>query len=317
MLWKIAARVGEISKNAYLIRSLIALLLLKSGAYKGIRLLDRTRSTNIPRADLHDLNRSMSVDVIPDIVFQTWKSRTDFPSNYDYWRSTLFKLNPTWRFVVWDDDDNRGFVESVFPWFLSAYNNMPAEIYRADAIRPLFLLYFGGVYVDMDVEAINPITLDGDVVLGAMGSDLSFAHSIPNAIMVSKPRQLFWMLFVHLMYRKALECEASGAYPDPEFVTGPQILKMSYEIYQSLSHDQLLEFIEPTLGLIGDDLRQSLRYGAVTLLDKRHFFPINWDNPIQRRLRAELMRRKIVLGGTVARFISPNSTFTTYWTHSW
>src|SRR5690606_7924245 len=112
-------------------------------------------------------------------------------------------------------------------WFLQKYDSFPAEIFRADAVRYFFLYQFGGVYADMDTEclrSLDDILKNGDVILGSMGSDLTFPHSIPNAVMASKPRQEFWLLVISIM------SELNFTQPEP--VTGPVMLKRAYKAYR-------------------------------------------------------------------------------------
>src|SRR5262245_18298951 len=47
------------------------------------------------------------LDTIPQIVFQTLKSRVEIPRNYRYWRNTFLAHNPDFQCVLWDDADNR------------------------------------------------------------------------------------------------------------------------------------------------------------------------------------------------------------------
>ena len=69
--------------------------------------------------------------------------------------------------------------------------------------------------------------ISGDVVLGQMGPDLAFEQSIPNAIMASKPSQLFWVLFIAMMIARAdkLGNPEAMCQRGPEFCTGPILLR--------------------------------------------------------------------------------------------
>jgi mannosyltransferase OCH1-like enzyme len=60
----------------------------------------------------------------------------------------------------------------------------------------MYLHRFGGVYADMDFESIRPMDeyLKGkQLILGRMGDDHNFGHSIPNALMASIPGHPFWI----------------------------------------------------------------------------------------------------------------------------
>jgi mannosyltransferase OCH1-like enzyme len=64
--------------------------------------------------------------------------------------------NANFEHFLWDDFDNRQFIADYYPWFLAIYHAYPREIYRADAVRYFFMYQFGGVYLDMDTECLEP-----------------------------------------------------------------------------------------------------------------------------------------------------------------
>ena len=68
--------------------------------------------------------------------------------------------------------------------------------------RALILHRYGGIYTDLDSEALRPMEqlLQGkEVVLGRMGYDLQSQQSIPNAFMASLPDQHFWLYFLKVI----------------------------------------------------------------------------------------------------------------------
>src|SRR5690606_28155640 len=102
--------------------------------------------------------------------------------------------------------------------------------------RLFFLFRFGGLYADLDTECLRPLdpVLSGrQLVLGQMGEDLQFAHAIPNAMMASAPRQLFWLLAVSMAIERIRECTGSDDMRarGPEALTGPILLKDAYDYY--------------------------------------------------------------------------------------
>ena len=259
---------------------------------------------------------------IPRIIFQTWKSCVDVPENYRIWRQTFFELNPGFEIVLWDDDDNRAFVESNFPWFLPYYNRYPKEIFRADAVRPLFLFFYGGFYADMDTECLRPLEelrTRGDVLLGKMGPDPSFEHSVPNAIMASKPRQLFWVLAIKMMM------EILDSIPGPvelksfrpEKLTGPVFLKTVVDRYVASDPAEVMRECAAVLELLGAELRNNVRPGSITLLDPDEWYPVDWTNPVHRLLRKDILDNKQLLAPATARRLFDRASMVTYWSHSW
>jgi inositol phosphorylceramide mannosyltransferase catalytic subunit len=259
---------------------------------------------------------------ISRVIFQTWKSRIDIPPNYRYWRSTFIRNNPEFKCVLWDDDDNHEFIAEKFPWFLSTYNRLPAAIFRADAVRPLFLFLYGGVYADLDTECLRPLAtmpFSGDVILGQMGPDLNFDQSIPNAIMASKPFQLFWLVVIALMMEKV---ESHGRVGDlrrvaPETLTGPALLHEAFDFYRSESEKNIRLRTLPIIEKLPEKVSARVQAGRIELLPPDVWYPIVWTNPVHKRFRSFLQKNGILLAPSDACSLFPKAKLVTYWTHSW
>ena len=59
---------------------------------------------------------------------------------------------------MWSDEDNRALVRDVFPELLNFYDELWHNILRVDLIRYLILFEHGGIYADLDVELLRPIS---------------------------------------------------------------------------------------------------------------------------------------------------------------
>lgn len=251
---------------------------------------------------------------IPAVLFQTWKTKTDLPTNFAYWQKTFKDLHPTYQYRLWDDADNRAFIEKNFPWFLDRYDSFPAEIYRADAVRYFFLYRFGGIYADLDTECIrslDPLLTGGDVILGRMGSNPAFEHSIPNAFMMSKPRQEFWLFVISLI---------SDTIGDrPEYVTGPVVLKQAYDDYATqYREDWVQNRIANIRAKMGDTFPASNERTNVIVATPNVFFPVDWSDRIHDTFfRKPLIRDQTILDRDVALALFPTSFVVSYWAHSW
>lgn len=255
----------------------------------------------------------------PKIIFQTWKSRSDIPDNYRYWRDTFLSHNPDHAVILWDDDDNRRFIAESFPWFLRTYDSYPSEIYRADAVRYFFLFQYGGLYADMDTECLKPVdetTEHGDVILCRMGTDCAFPHSLPNAVMASRPGQIFWLHVMRLML-EAREGAAPGRHYGPEEMTGPILLKRAFDQFSKLNSASAWASVRLIRDRLEPEQRRILSHGSIQLLSPRAWYPLDWTNPVHKLLRGQLLSRRQLLPPDVARSLFPRSAVVTYWSHSW
>lgn len=257
---------------------------------------------------------------IPKIVFQTWKTKVELPPHYAVWSASFPRHNPQFRHLIWDDADNRAFIAAAYPWFLAIYDRYPAEIFRADIVRYFFMFHHGGLYADMDTECLAPLDgylqSQGDVVLGAMGGDASFPHAIPNAMLASRPGQLFWLLVIALAVQ-----EAAGRSPadikrmGPEAVTGPILLKSAYDLHLRLDEAGVRRLVRQVLPQLAQ--ADSAEHGRVALLDREVWYPLDWTNKAHKLLLRELRERRLFLGQQETQRLFPQARLITYWGHSW
>lgn len=280
----------------------------------------RRHETPPPASDTHLCGTPPAAATIPKTLFQTWKSRRDIPANYRAWRESFADLNPEYELLLWDDDDNRAFVAARFPWFLETYERYPREIYRADAVRPLFLFLFGGFYADMDTECLRPLSpleRAGNVLLGRMGYDADFPHSLPNAIMASRPFELFWLFYAKLMLDRAATMTAEQMLAaTPERLTGPVALFDAATTFLA-DPDAAAHSCQPIVDLLPADWQRTLRRSSPTILSPERWYGIDWTNPVHRRLRARILDQRALLSREQARALFPDASMVTYWSHSW
>ena len=108
---------------------------------------------------------------VPKIMHQIWTGGIDELLQFQdlplddkrhwflQWRQTCLDINPTskgWQHYFWDLVTMREFVVKYFPNMLTQYDNMDLNIKRTDLFRMLVLLVFGGTYVDIDFECLQP-----------------------------------------------------------------------------------------------------------------------------------------------------------------
>lgn len=91
---------------------------------------------------------------IPPILHQTWKTEAvpeRFQAAVGRWRD----LHPHWTYMFWTDEAIDLFVARHYPEMLELFRSYPDQIQRVDAVRYLILHHHGGVYSDLDVEAVR------------------------------------------------------------------------------------------------------------------------------------------------------------------
>ncbi|KAL9127639.1 MAG: hypothetical protein Q9217_003530 [Psora testacea] len=210
------------------------------------------------------MNRPLPVDRTraPKLLHQSWKN-DKLPAKFQRWSTTCRKTNPDWEYVLWSDQDNYDLAKRYAPWFLKTYKRLKTEIYRADAMRNVYMHVFGGVYADLDTECVKPydslfarynistapytglnVTLPSTPLrnktapppptrkafLGRMGTDSGSEHSVPNAWMASTAGHPFWLLPLEKIRDRI---QQGGT---PEILTGPISLRDQVTDYQNRYH---------------------------------------------------------------------------------
>jgi mannosyltransferase OCH1-like enzyme len=201
-------------------------------------------------------------------------------------------MNPGYTLRLWTDANNERFIAQHYPWFLRYFRQYDKMIKRADAVRPFYLYHFGGVYADLDFACIRPFDAllqrhaSSQVLLGELQKGAHESQSVPNALMISKPRARFWLLVMRELVRR-VNCA------DPMFDTGPAMLT------------KVARTEGPASG--------------VTVLNSSHFYSISWNlrdwARVERGDRVNMTAMRAVF--TRAAAIDPSIYAVTSWMHSW
>lgn len=102
----------------------------------------------------------------PKKIWQTWKiDPLEFEERDSTTAKTWLQKNPNFRYEVLTDTNDMGYVEQHFgpggfnrPDIVEMYRNINATIIKADLLRYMVMYAEGGVYADIDVEALKPIS---------------------------------------------------------------------------------------------------------------------------------------------------------------
>jgi inositol phosphorylceramide mannosyltransferase catalytic subunit len=259
--------------------------------------------------------------MIPPILHQTWKSKTELPHNFRFWQQSFLDLNPELELRVHDDADNRALLEQVFPSLLPLYDSFPSEIFRVDFIRPVYMFAHGGFYADMDFQCLQPLNRleqEAEVLLGAMGTNLKLRQSIPNAFMASLPGEGFWIGYLAWCDKVwAMLRDDSRFDRMPELVVGPVPLHAAAQQYS----DDRATFIRFTrkfirkhrLGIDPD----ALPFGRLAVLPSPILYPIDWRKEEHGDICRAARDDNRLLSVPEAQEIFPDSVAVTYWASSW
>jgi mannosyltransferase OCH1-like enzyme len=179
---------------------------------------------------------------IPKIIYQTWKTY-DIPDQWKYAQKTVKEKNKDWKYVLLSDEDNLQIVKKHFPDFLPYYVNFKYNIQRADAIRYMVLYLYGGVYLDLDYQALKPF---GSIIL-ENGKEVGFIKSgnvncITNSFLCSHKGANFWLECIEEM-KKPYKWWHVTKHLKIMCSTGPLMIDKVYK--ENKDKSQLLEITVP------------------------------------------------------------------------
>jgi mannosyltransferase OCH1-like enzyme len=209
---------------------------------------------------------------IPRIIHQTWKT-PDLPDKWQPLQQSWKEKHPTWEYRFTTDADNRHFFEQNYPGFLPVYDAYPLDINRAEAYRYFAMYHYGGVYVDMDFEALRPIDellRDRQIVFGFepashvneyMVQTRGLKQIVCNAFLASVPHHPFWEHVQKLLIENRhaptlfdatsifLLTRAWATFPEPSQVTivpSEWLYPIDHHEYlQGITREQILTHVTP------------------------------------------------------------------------
>ena len=106
----------------------------------------------IHRSELSAPNSTLTKpppQLIPKIIHQTYIN-SSIPTQWLAAQQSCLDLHPDYKYMLWTDAKSHDFIKTEYPWFLETFEKYPYNIQRADAIRYFVLVYYGGVYIDLD-----------------------------------------------------------------------------------------------------------------------------------------------------------------------
>ncbi len=170
----------------------------------------------------------------PRIVHQTWKTR-ELPAFIDRCVSSMREQHPDWDHRFYEDDDMESVITECGEISMDDFRKIPTGIERADVFRCAVLYCKGGVYCDVDMEAIQPLdrmilrAIDEGYFSGAEELLMTTDHPVHcermfgydvlmNNFLLAKPGAGFLGSYLSEVAASAREGGLGG---DPVHTTGP------------------------------------------------------------------------------------------------
>ncbi|MCU0797367.1 MAG: hypothetical protein MUF31_15700 [Akkermansiaceae bacterium] len=146
--------------------------------------------------------------MIPRIIHQTWKTQ-EIPSHLQEYQESWRIHHPDWEYRLWVDEDISRFIRESYPEFSDFYHRLEPTIMKIDFARVAFMHHFGGLYVDLDFEALQPLTplFDRSQIVvgreqGGIGMHFRGRDFICNALLASPAGHPLWLEVMQEMVRR-------------------------------------------------------------------------------------------------------------------
>lgn len=174
--------------------------------------------------------------LIPRVIHQTWRNH-DLPKSFALCAGSWRAHNPEWHWRLWTDADNDAFVAAEYPNLLDVYQACPTPIQRVDIVRYLILHRLGGLFVDLDFEALRPIDalLTASAVFGCEPRENCKVHGrrriVSNAFMAAMPGHALFTAIVSALPRCMARTHSGNPFTAILETTGPFFLSDAIEAY--------------------------------------------------------------------------------------
>jgi len=184
-------------------------------------------------------------------IIQTWKNN-NIPPKYKKLIKKIKLLNPEANYMFFSDDDMYKFVEEKFPKYYKFFNILPLKIQKIDFFRYLCVYYYGGVYLDLDIELYKPFDFDTSKALfpkeftknsDKILQDNNLKYLIGNYAFYAPKNCSFLKHIIENIINKKIHIRTYNKNKFVYYTTGPVMVSFSYLTFKDKSK---IEIIEPT-----------------------------------------------------------------------
>jgi len=89
-------------------------------------------------------------------IIQTWKD-DNIPEIYKAYSDKIKMYNPEWNYMFFTDKDIIHFILEKMPEHYNSFEQFKHKIQQLDYFRYLVIYYYGGVYLDLDINILDSL----------------------------------------------------------------------------------------------------------------------------------------------------------------
>lgn len=95
---------------------------------------------------------------IPRQIHFIWYQGQDLiPTKYQSNLESIKQYHVKWNITIWDKHSIIDFIKKNYPNHVHVYEQYPEMIQKIDVAKYFILHYYGGVYIDLDINCIKPL----------------------------------------------------------------------------------------------------------------------------------------------------------------
>lgn len=179
---------------------------------------------------------------IPKVVHQIWWSSSQPRQNEAAWMKSWSSTHPGWLHVLWRESDLRPFMAQHHPKALPLFDSFAHIINKIDMVRYFILWIHGGLYVDIDFEALSSMEPQLESHgLAVLDSPWKNIEDVQNSMIASRPNHPFWLVVFSVLEERSSNCNAFSC--DVMNTTGPGALSEAVRRFPSGSTTQPKDFV--------------------------------------------------------------------------
>jgi len=165
-----------------------------------------------------------SINNVPLKIYQSWHSR-HVPPYMKQNIQAIIQANPEFEYYLYSDYDSRSFIQANYNYdVVKAFDSLKPGAYKSDLWRYCILYKLGGVYFDIKMVPLVPLTqvLSHNSVIFV--KDIEINHTtecVWNGLMISPPNN---PVFKYCIDEIVESCKARSYKRNPLDITGPCLL---------------------------------------------------------------------------------------------
>jgi mannosyltransferase OCH1-like enzyme len=199
----------------------------------------------------------------PKIIHQIWlQGQKDIPRKFNNNTESIKKMHSKWLYILWDGIMILKLM-NIDKKLLKTYYKLIYLHQKVDFARYVILYLYGGVYLDIDIEAIKPLDdiLDKyknyDLIVSKLSlpPEIEFisctvqGRCINNGIIIAKPKAKVLLNLIKHVIDNCKCCSMTNKMICIETTTGPVVFSKIIKNFPDSSKIKILdpEYFEPCL----------------------------------------------------------------------